>query len=229
MNYLVIGSGGPALTVPEDMIELMEDYILPGFEALAKLQQENKILAGGVPVSERAIAFIIDAASNEEARPDNARPAFMAGPGVAGNATTELRGEGVPRPPDAATTKTGIDRESGKSGAHIPGAQRPLHEQSSTLPSLRRAGAPASPLANAKEGSHSTKSVSLILAALEKDRVYVALPAACRRTSVFWPSSILSNRIVGNPTVGCTTFGIREEDVQKLKRTFCGRRFQNVP
>ncbi len=66
MNYLVIGSGGPALTVPEDMIELMEDYILPGFEALAKLQQENKILAGGVPVSERAIAFIIDAASNEE-------------------------------------------------------------------------------------------------------------------------------------------------------------------
>ncbi len=125
MNYLVIGSGGPALTVPEDMIELMEDYILPGFEALAKLQQENKILAGGVPVSERAIAFIIDAASNEEARPDNACPAFMAGPGMAGDAPTELRGEGVPRPPDAATTKTGIDRESGKSGAHIPGAQRP--------------------------------------------------------------------------------------------------------
>jgi muconolactone delta-isomerase len=66
MNYLVIGSGGPALTVPEDMIELLEDYILPGFEALKKLQLENKILAGGVPVSERAVAFIIDAASNEE-------------------------------------------------------------------------------------------------------------------------------------------------------------------
>jgi muconolactone delta-isomerase len=66
MNYLVIGSGGPALTVPEDMIEIMEDYILPGFEALKKLQLENKILAGGVPVSERAVAFIIDAASNEE-------------------------------------------------------------------------------------------------------------------------------------------------------------------
>jgi muconolactone delta-isomerase len=66
MNYLVIGSGGPGLTVPEDMIELLEDYILPGFEALKKLQLENKILAGGVPVSERAVAFIIDAASNEE-------------------------------------------------------------------------------------------------------------------------------------------------------------------
>lgn len=66
MNYLVIGSGGPALTVPEDMVELIEDYILPGFEALKKLQLENKILAGGVPVSERAVAFIIDAATNEE-------------------------------------------------------------------------------------------------------------------------------------------------------------------
>ncbi|MGA3174330.1 MAG: muconolactone Delta-isomerase family protein, partial [Syntrophorhabdales bacterium] len=66
MNYLVIGSGGPALTVPEDMIEVLEDFVLPGFEVLKKLQSENKILAGGVPLSERAVAFIIDAASNEE-------------------------------------------------------------------------------------------------------------------------------------------------------------------
>jgi hypothetical protein len=66
MNYLVIGSGGPQMTGPDDMIDLLEYYVLPGFEALIKLRSENKLLAGGVPVSERAVAFIIDAVSNEE-------------------------------------------------------------------------------------------------------------------------------------------------------------------
>ena len=66
MTYLVNGSTGPTSPISEDMIELLEHFILPGFEALKKLESENRVLAGGVPVSERAIVFIIDAQSNEE-------------------------------------------------------------------------------------------------------------------------------------------------------------------
>jgi hypothetical protein len=66
MNYLVIGSGGPQMTGPDDVIELLEYYVLPGLETLTRLRSENKVLAGGVPVSDRAVAFIIDVASNEE-------------------------------------------------------------------------------------------------------------------------------------------------------------------
>jgi hypothetical protein len=66
MKYLVMGSNGPTGTTTEDMIELLEDFVLPGLESLIKLESENTVLAGGVPVSERAVAFIIDVASNEE-------------------------------------------------------------------------------------------------------------------------------------------------------------------
>jgi hypothetical protein len=66
MRYLVMGSNGPTGTTAEDMIELLEDMVLPGFEALIKLESESTILAGGVPVSERGIVFIIDVPSNEE-------------------------------------------------------------------------------------------------------------------------------------------------------------------
>jgi hypothetical protein len=66
MRYLVNGSTGPTSPMNEDMIELLEHFILPGFEALKRLESENRILAGGIPVSERAVVFIIDAQSNEE-------------------------------------------------------------------------------------------------------------------------------------------------------------------
>jgi muconolactone delta-isomerase len=66
MRYLVTGSSGQAGATPEDMIELLEDMVLPSFEALGKLESENTIIAGGVPVSERAVVFIIDVPSNEE-------------------------------------------------------------------------------------------------------------------------------------------------------------------
>jgi len=66
MKYLVTGSSGQVGTTAEDMIDLLENLVLPGFEALKKLESENKILAGGVPVSERAVVFIIAVASNEE-------------------------------------------------------------------------------------------------------------------------------------------------------------------
>ncbi len=66
MRYLVTGSSGQSAPIPEDMIDLVEGIVLPGFEALKKLESENTILAGGVPVSERAVVFIIDVSSNEE-------------------------------------------------------------------------------------------------------------------------------------------------------------------
>jgi muconolactone delta-isomerase len=66
MRYLVNGSTGPTSPMNEDMIELLEHFILPGFEALKRLESEGRILAGGIPVSERAVVFIIDAQSNEE-------------------------------------------------------------------------------------------------------------------------------------------------------------------
>ncbi len=66
MKYLVMGSNGPTGTTIEDMIEILEDFVLPGLEALIKLESENTLLAGGVPVSERGVAFIVDVPSNEE-------------------------------------------------------------------------------------------------------------------------------------------------------------------
>ena len=66
MKYLVLGSNGPTGTTIEDMIEILEDLVLPGLEALINLESENTVLAGGVPVSERGVVFIIDARSNEE-------------------------------------------------------------------------------------------------------------------------------------------------------------------
>lgn len=66
MRYLVMGNNGPTGTTDQDMIELLEDLVLPGLEALVRLESENVVLAGGVPVSERGVAFIIDVPSNEE-------------------------------------------------------------------------------------------------------------------------------------------------------------------
>lgn len=66
MRYLVTGSSGQSAPIAEDMIELLEDMVLPSFEVLKKLEAENTIIAGGVPVSERAVVFIIDVPTNEE-------------------------------------------------------------------------------------------------------------------------------------------------------------------
>jgi hypothetical protein len=40
--------------------------ILPSFEVLMRLEAEKKILAGGLPVGDRAFVFIAEASSNEE-------------------------------------------------------------------------------------------------------------------------------------------------------------------
>lgn len=68
MLYLVTGEfvdPGPLLP-PAQLAQLIENLVIPSFEALAKLQQEKKVLAGGIDSARRAGAFILDVASNEE-------------------------------------------------------------------------------------------------------------------------------------------------------------------
>ncbi len=66
MRYLVIGSGGPGFASPEEALEVLEQGILPAFDALLQLEDDKKIVAGGLPVGDRAVVFIAEASSNEE-------------------------------------------------------------------------------------------------------------------------------------------------------------------
>jgi hypothetical protein len=65
-TYLVIGSEGPGFTSPEEAIQVLEKGILPTFNAIMKLHEEKKIIAGGLPVGDRALVFIVEASSNAE-------------------------------------------------------------------------------------------------------------------------------------------------------------------
>ena len=66
MRYLVAGSEGPGFASPGETIEVLRNSILPTFDMLTKLEAEKKIVAGGLPVGDRAFVFIVEAASNDE-------------------------------------------------------------------------------------------------------------------------------------------------------------------
>jgi len=66
MKYLVTGSEGPGFASPLEAAEVLENIILPTLDTLVKLEGDKKILAGGLPVGDRAFVFIVEAASNEE-------------------------------------------------------------------------------------------------------------------------------------------------------------------
>ena len=63
-QYLVLGKGAPGLGTPEEGIALLENLVLP---TLDQLGSNDAVLAGGLPVGERGLAFIIEAASNAAA------------------------------------------------------------------------------------------------------------------------------------------------------------------
>ena len=68
MQYLVrmdFVDPGPLLPL-EQYAGMMRQAVLPGHEALQTLKSEGKILAGGFPVGERAIAFIAESDSPKE-------------------------------------------------------------------------------------------------------------------------------------------------------------------
>jgi muconolactone delta-isomerase len=66
MKYLVIGSGGPGFASSKEAIRVLEEMVIPSFDALIKLEAQNKILIGGVPIGDRAFVFIAESSSNEE-------------------------------------------------------------------------------------------------------------------------------------------------------------------
>ncbi len=66
MQYLVSASEGPGFASPEEALEALENMVIPAFEALMRLENEKKILAGGVPLGDRAFVFIMEAASHDE-------------------------------------------------------------------------------------------------------------------------------------------------------------------
>jgi muconolactone delta-isomerase len=68
MQYLVtmdFVDPGPMLP-PQQFVEMGRQAVLPGHEVLINLKSEGKILAGGFPVGERAIAFILQTDSPKE-------------------------------------------------------------------------------------------------------------------------------------------------------------------
>lgn len=67
MQYLVEATRGPLPASPEQMVALLEGTVIPHFEYMIRLRTEGKILAGGLPVGDRAFVCIIEAASNDEA------------------------------------------------------------------------------------------------------------------------------------------------------------------
>ena len=66
MLYLVSASEVPGFASPEEALEALENMVIPAFEALMRLEAEHKILAGGVPLGDRAFVFIVEAASHDE-------------------------------------------------------------------------------------------------------------------------------------------------------------------
>ena len=67
VQYLVEGARGPLPLSPEQAIALLEEVVIPAFEYAIRLKGEGKVLAGGLPVGDRAFVCIIEAASNDEA------------------------------------------------------------------------------------------------------------------------------------------------------------------
>ena len=67
MRYLVIASEGPGFATPEETVQVLEKAIVPTFDALLKLEADKQIIAGGLPVGERKLVFILEAPSNETA------------------------------------------------------------------------------------------------------------------------------------------------------------------
>jgi hypothetical protein len=67
--YLVIGEyvDPGALLPPQGVVQVVEQAVLPSFEALAKLQEQKKIVAGGIYSGDRKGALILDVADNDEA------------------------------------------------------------------------------------------------------------------------------------------------------------------
>ncbi len=59
-------SDGGGFSSAEEAQGILENTVIPTFEQIIRLEMDKKILAGGLPVGERALVFIIQAESNGE-------------------------------------------------------------------------------------------------------------------------------------------------------------------
>ena len=68
MKYLVTMElmGTPPAASPQELVQWLEQMIIPSEEAMIKLEADGKILTGGDLSGRRGMAFIMEAASNEE-------------------------------------------------------------------------------------------------------------------------------------------------------------------
>ena len=66
MRYLVLGAGGPGFASDEEAFQILKSVVLPSFTELERLEREKIIIAGGLPVGERSLVFIVEAKSNDE-------------------------------------------------------------------------------------------------------------------------------------------------------------------
>ena len=64
--YLVEASGGPGFSSPQQALEILQNGVIPTFDALMKLEADKKIIAGGLPAGDRTFVFIMDASSIDE-------------------------------------------------------------------------------------------------------------------------------------------------------------------
>lgn len=66
MKYLVIGSSGPGFASEEEALEVLQSVVIPSFDRFIELERKGDILAGGLPVGDRAFVFIAEAKSNDD-------------------------------------------------------------------------------------------------------------------------------------------------------------------
>ena len=64
--YLVETTEGPGFATPAEVVTVLENGILPLFDAVIKLESEKKIVAGGLPIGSRTFNLIVDAQSHDE-------------------------------------------------------------------------------------------------------------------------------------------------------------------
>jgi hypothetical protein len=62
MKFLVQATHGPSFASPEEAAHVLKTFVLPTFDKILEWESAG-ILKGGLPVGERALAFIIDADS----------------------------------------------------------------------------------------------------------------------------------------------------------------------
>ena len=66
MKYLVTASSGPGFSSTGEAAKVIKSLVVPLFDEIARLEKEKKIVAGGLPVGERALIFVADAKSHDE-------------------------------------------------------------------------------------------------------------------------------------------------------------------